>query len=231
MFGLARTMGPEAEDDPSLLHPLFSRLPPLVADTPGDEDALGPGSADLGQNAGQQGGTYDDERNPYDPIPISRIFQITDDLLARHPWDGPIIRGKEIMGPGSVVYTYENEHLVKEDKWDLQVAERMANKEVILPGATMPDEQEEEEPPKRTPRRRPLKRRQQKQVAVALGVVVVGVGIALYGWRAGGSKAGWTGWWAAVMRSWVGRRTWERGQGVLGRVEDMLMRRVRGIMS
>ena len=226
MFELARAMGPEAEEDPSLLHPLFSRLPPLVADTP--EDA--PSATDR-EPTGGQGGRYDDEQNPYDPIPISRIFHITDDLLARYPWDGPVIRGKDIMGPGSVVNTYENEHLVGEGRWSLIEGEGMTNKEVILPGATIPDEPEEEEPPKRAAKRRPLKRRQQRQVAFALGVVVVGVGIAVYGWRAGGNKAGWAGWWAAIVRSWAGRRAWDRGLGVLGGVEDVLSRRVRGIMS
>lgn len=228
MFELARAMGSEAEDDPSLLHPLFSRLPPLVADTPAS-DAPTPSK----EGADELGARYEDERNPYDPIPISRIFHIADDLLARYPWDGPVIRGREIMGPGSVVNTYVNEHLVPEGRWDLREAECMTDMEVILPGGTMPDQAEEEGPPRKraTRRTRPMRRRQQKQVALALGVVVVGVGIAVYGWRAGGSKAGWGGWWAAVVRSWMGRQNWERGQGVLGRMEDMLLRRARGILG
>lgn len=212
MFRLAKELGSEAADDPSLLHPLFSRLPPLYPDTP---DHPGPPpSVKVETNR-------EDEENPYDPIPLSKIFGIADDLLARYPWDGPVIRGREVLGPASVALTFDREfHLgsvdVAEEAWTLRHAEKMAEGEMVLPGACEPDEEEEEEPaPVKKPIRRRKPKRDRRGTVLAIGVVVVGIGIAMYGVRAGGVKADWAGWWAIVLRSWVDKRGWgEYGQNL-----------------
>ena len=194
MFTLAKTLGSEAREDPSLLHPLFARLPPLYPDTP---DLPDPPTDAVKEKLDPS----DDEPNPYDPIPLSRIFRMTDDLLARYPLDGPLIRGGEIMGPHSVVCTYDAEPT---ESLPLCDAQKLVESEVILPGATEPDE--EPAPPPIKHFRRP---RSKIGTVMAVGVVVLGVGIAMYGLRAD-SRSGWRGWWAAVVGSWVRSRRWVR---------------------
>lgn len=202
MLKLVREMGQEAMDDPSILHPLFARLPPLVADDP-DTQTLG--AMELGEK-GIVGGNDMDEPNPYEPIALSTIFRIADDLLARYPWDGPIIKGKEILGDASSVMTYPRE---LESDWTLKLAETLVNGEVIKPGADMLDEEEEEDPlPIRKARSRKLRVRIPRNKAgtlLAVGVVLFGVGIAVYGARSGGPRSNWARWWSVVLRDWVSR--------------------------
>jgi len=203
MFKLAKKLGPEAIDDPSLLHPLFSRLPPLFPDTP-DNPAPpatggGLGNIDIAN--------LDEDANPYEPIALSQIFAVADNLMLRFPWDGPVIRGREILGNGSVVSTYEQE--AAED-WSLHEAVRRIDNEIVIPGAAAMDEEEEEEevplPPRR---RRPTwtirMPRNRIGTAVAVSIVFVGIGIAVFGVRAGGSRADWARWWAMVIRGWASK--------------------------
>ena len=198
MLRLVREMGQEAMDDPTILHPLFARLPPLVADIPDATKPLNEKEEEFEEN-----NLYDDP-NPYEPILLSTIFRITDDLLARYPWDGPGIRGQEILGEASSVYTYPRE---TEDGWSLHLAESKINGEVIKPGADMLDEEEEEEEPPAPIRKRTRIRIPRNQVGtlVAFSVVLVGMGIAIYGARSGGPRSNWARWWSVVVRDWVGR--------------------------
>ncbi|ORX39039.1 hypothetical protein BD324DRAFT_618319 [Kockovaella imperatae] len=185
MFALAEKLGAEGLEDPSLLHPLFARLPPLYPDTLEHPNPPVKGEA---EKAGLD--MLHEEANPYDPIPLSRIFDMTDDLLARYPWDGPKIRGHEIMGPQSVVRTYAIEGT---DELDLSVAQTWVESQVVLPGATEPDEEQPLLPPRR---RSPLG----LGTALAAGVLVLGIGIAVY--SASGERSGWRRWWMGTLVSW-----------------------------
>jgi hypothetical protein len=201
MLRLVREMGQEAMDDPSILHPLFARLPPLVADDP----ATSSQSIETGEKA-DVGGWDVDDPNPYEPIALSTIFRIADDLLARYPWDGPLIKGEEILGEASSVMTYPRE---LDSDWNLKLAEQLVNGQVIKPGADMLDEEEEEESiPKKIPRSRRLRirvPRNKVSTLLAVGVVLFGVGIAVYGARSGGPRSNWARWWNLVVRDWVSR--------------------------
>lgn len=199
MFRMAKALGSEGERDPSLLHPLFARLPPLYADTPvaPQPDVVSSRHAD-------------DDPNPYEPIPLSLIFTLTDKLMAQYPWDEAPIRGDEIMGEGSVVYSYEREMAARKDSesdWTLETAVQLVDKEVVKPGSGEADEDEEEEPSLPVTKRlrwRIRVPRDKAGTAVAVGIVLVGVGIAVYSTRAGGSRSDWRRWWAAVIHEWVG---------------------------
>jgi hypothetical protein len=196
MFKMAKALGSEGERDPSLLHPLFARLPPLYADTP---DAPVP-ELPPSQRA-------DDEPNPYEPIALSLIFALTDKLMVQYPWDEAPIKGDEIMGEGSVVYSYEGEIAARKDpesSWTLDVAAQLVDKEVVKPGSGEADEDEEPSLPViKRPRWRIRVPRDKTGTAVAVGMVLVGVGIAVYSTRAGGSHSDWRRWWAAVIDEWV----------------------------
>jgi hypothetical protein len=211
MLRLVKEMGQEAMDDPSILHPLFARLPPLVADDPDTISISLDGEKEVDT---KQGNEYDDP-NPYEPILLSTIFRITDDLLARYPYDGPLIRGEEILGEGSSVNTFSRE---LDDDWTLRLAESQINGEVIKPGADMLDEEEEEEVPR--PIRKPRIRvpRNKLGTVVAISVVLVGMGIAVYGARSGGPRSNWARWWSVVVRDWMSRSYTGVGsvRGILG---------------
>jgi hypothetical protein len=211
MLELARKLGPEAFDDPSLLHPLFSRLPPLFPDTP-DRGTSSNDTASAAQRSG-------DDPNPYDPIALSGLFQLADQLMAEHPWDGPDIRGADIMGEGSVVASYSLEMAARAPGdetssagWTIDDALELVDKGVVRPGvATMDDEEDQEDSlhskrPVRQRRRWLLRLGQNKGgTALALGVVLIGIGMALFGLRAGGVQASWARWWALVLNRKLGR--------------------------
>jgi hypothetical protein len=206
MLRLAKALGPEAAEDPSLLHPLFSRLPPLWPDTP-DSPALDLHATPMSLEA---------EANPYNPIPLSDLFQLTDKLMAQFPWDSPEIRANDIMGEGSVVYTYELETApytrdgVEPHRWGIPEALAMVDKNVVRPGAGMMDDEEEEAEqvsPLRKPPRQPRSRQRwlirlgshKFGTAIALGVVLLGIGMAISSGRAGGTHASWSRWWCVVF--------------------------------
>jgi hypothetical protein len=197
MMRLVKEMGQEAMDDPSILHPLFARLPPLVADDPETTSAsLGEKDVKTEPNNGH------DDPNPYDPILLSTIFRITDDLLARYPYDGPLIRGEEILGGASSVNTFSRE---MDEDWTLKLAESQINGEVIKPGADMLDEEEEEEAPKAIRKPRIRVPRNKIGTVVAISVVLVGMGIAVYGAKSGGPRSNWARWWSVVVRDWMSK--------------------------
>jgi hypothetical protein len=211
MLMLVKEMGQEAMDDPSILHPLFARLPPLVADDPDTTPTSLDGEKEVDT---KQGHGYDDP-NPYDPISLSTIFRITDDLLARYPYDGPLIRGEEILGEASSVNTFSRE---LGDDWTLGLAESQITGEVIKPGADMLDEEEEEEAPKAIRKPRIRVPRNKIGTLVAISVVLVGMGIAVYGARSGGPRSNWARWWSVVVRDWMSKSYTGVGsvRGILG---------------
>lgn len=199
MLRLVKETGQEAMDDPSVLHPLFARLPPLIADDPDTT------SASMGEKqVNTEGANGYDDPNPYEPIMLSTIFRITDDLLARYPWDGPLIRGTEILGEASSVNTFSRE---MNDSWTLKEAESLINGEVIKPGADMLDEEEDEKELPIPARKRTSIRIPRNKIGtlVAISVVLVGMGIAVYGARSGGPRSNWARWWSVVVRDWVSR--------------------------
>jgi len=211
MLRLVKEMGQEAMDDPSILHPLFARLPPLLADEP-DTVSISPnGEKDVNTKQGNE----NDDTNPYDSIPLSTIFRITDDLLARYPYDGPLIRGEEILGEASSVATFSRE---MDDDWTLRLAESQINGAVIKPGADMLDEEEEEEAPKAIKKPRIRVPRNELGTVVAISVVLVGMGIAVYGARSGGPRSNWARWWSVVVGDWMSKSYTGVGsvRGILG---------------
>ena len=196
MLQLAQNLRAEIRDDPSSLHPLFARLPPLHPDTP--EGCLPLSITDA-----------DDEMdpNPYDPIPLSQVFNMTDDLLARFPWDGKVIRGKEVMGPASVLYTYDEETPQENaekgtDGLSLETGAGMVNQEVVRSGAAEINDEEVEQPSRLPMSWRSMLRMPPSRIGtvLAVGVVFVGIAIAAFGIRTGGTHRGWAGWWGA---SWL----------------------------
>ncbi|WWC97846.1 hypothetical protein V866_004733 [Kwoniella sp. B9012] len=227
MLQIAHQLGSEYEEDPTLLHPLFVRLPPLYADTPSEPDpppTLTPSPKT----------SYDDfeedSANPYRPIKLSELFQLTDKLMDQYPWDGDVIRGTEIMGEGSVVNTYPKEQM--EEEWSEEEMLRMIDVQVVKPGAgdISDDEELDEEPVKQKRRRLPIRKPRNKiNTLLAFGVVVLGVGIAVYGFKAGGNEASWSRWWSVVIRGWIGKEG--RGlEGVLGRGIGWVKKAVRDVM-
>lgn len=208
MLRLVKEMGQEAIDDPSILHPLFSRLPPLLADTPIVEDSTRQQEKEMEAKRAER--SLDDV-NPYSPITLSSIFAVADDLMARFPWDGPAIRGREVFAEASSVITYSLEST--DPAWSLHRAGALAHGEVVRPGAGFMDDDSEEEDENATPapiRRRPRSRlripRDKVGTLVAVGIVLVGIGIAVYGSRSGGPRSNWAKWWSTVLRDVASRR-------------------------
>lgn len=222
MLRLAAALGPEARADPSLLHPLFARLPPLYPDTP---DAPAPPAIDAADAADDDS----DNANPYTPIALSTVFLLADKLQAKYPWDGARIRGLEVMGPGSVTQTYGQD--AKAEKGiSLEAAATHIDKDVILPGGDTLEDEEEATPPRwpvslpqlpKLPLRVPPNR---IGTVIAFGVVVLGIGTALYGWRAGGPRASWAQWWGLVARSWAVRSVGLGHGGLVGGLERLRLR-------
>lgn len=193
MLELAKKLGSEAEDDPSLLHPLFARLPPLYPDTP-----------DLAHPPSGLGGTSDeDDPNAYRPIPLGQLFSLADDLMEKWPWDGEVIRSKEIMGEGSVVCTYELES--RGSRWNLRGALDCIDQDVVKPGAGATDDEVEEVPIRRRPAGRVRVPRNKLGTTVALGMLILGLSMAILGVGAGGPRSDWARWWVMVVRTWGGK--------------------------
>lgn len=109
------------------------------------------------------------------------------------------------MGPGSVMVTYDQEWSEKE--WTPEKALKYVDMEVVQPGAAVMDE--DELVPLPTSRRvtNPALRKVLKKVKpntlVALGVVFLGVGIAVYGVKLEGRSVTWR---RVVVRVWQSAR-------------------------
>nr|XP_031862305.1 uncharacterized protein CI109_002270 [Kwoniella shandongensis]KAA5529377.1 hypothetical protein CI109_002270 [Kwoniella shandongensis] len=209
MSQMAKDLGSEYHEDPSLLHPLFVRLPPLYNDTP-----ISPNPPATGTTC-QADSFVEEDANPYDPIKLSELFKLTDSLMERYPWGGEVIKGKEILGEGSVVCSYDIE--MSNVHWSSQDALALIDVGVVQPGAGMLDDEDEDETPlSLRPTRRRLFLRLPKQklsTILALGVVILGVGMAVYGVKAGGPEAKWGRWWGMVIRGWVGKESGRFGDG------------------
>lgn len=232
MLELVKEMGQEAMDDPSILHPLFARLPPMVADDP-DFDS-GAKARVLGK-VGSNEKTSDEDVNPYEPIHLSAIFSVADDLMARFPWDGLTIRGHEVLGSASSVMTYSSED---DPGWSLGRAEQLVQGVVVKPGAGLIDEDEEDDlKPTPIPKRPRLHLRLPKNRAgtlVAVGIVLVGIGIAVYGARSGGPRSNWARWWTIVLHDVLSRRVMRlthTAQTWLARGSDWAGRALAGLVD
>ncbi|GMK56226.1 hypothetical protein CspeluHIS016_0300660 [Cutaneotrichosporon spelunceum] len=209
MLKLAADLGPEVRLDPSLLHPLFQRLPPLYADTP-EEPKPPPGFHDPKKD----GKSKFDEPNPYTPIPLSGIFQLADRLLAKYPYNGPQVRAYEVLGPGSVVQTYDREIGESESTdekgevdekgtlkgWTLADAEACVDKDVVLPGG---DELDDDEPVAWPDKLGGLARSRRIVTTVTIGVVLLGIGAALYRSTGRYRLAAWWATFASRDVSWA----------------------------
>ncbi|EIW67119.1 hypothetical protein TREMEDRAFT_34074 [Tremella mesenterica DSM 1558] len=193
LLRLVKSLGPEAQSDPSLLHPLFARLPPLYPDTPSHPTPsptlhpLPTSSSTLMSDP--------DAVNPYEPIPLSELFALADKLMLQYPWDGEDIRGREIMGVGSIVSTYDSSISPQPPR----LSPELVNFNVVN---ALPSE-EDDEPPLPVKRRKPKWRihypRDKKGTVLAIGVMLLGIGVAYYGFKAGPST-GWGRWWRVVLR-------------------------------
>ncbi|WWC91328.1 uncharacterized protein L201_006271 [Kwoniella dendrophila CBS 6074] len=209
MLEIAHQLGSEYEEDPTLLHPLFVRLPPLYADTPSHPEAPVE-SSPLPVYTDFQ----DETANPYKAIKLSGLFQLTDTLMTQYPWDGDTIRGKEIMGDGSVVNTYEKEEV--EAEWSSEEMLKMVDVEVVKPGSGgISDDEDEEAEAEAEKEMKSIKRQKRKlqiriprnkvNTALAIGIMFLGIGMAVYGFKAGGNEASWSRWWGYVIRGWIGK--------------------------
>jgi hypothetical protein len=127
------------------------------------------------------------------------VFALADKLMAKYPYDGKKIRAYEVFGSGSTVRTYAKEKAV-DAEWTLADAENAIDKDVILPDGDEPDEEESLVP---APRFAP--RCDRLGTAVAVGVVVVGVGAVLLGWRGSRADPQWIRFWGLVATSWSSR--------------------------
>jgi hypothetical protein len=182
MARLVKQLGPEAQRDPSLLHPLFARLPPLYCDTP---DAPTPPTTAPPPTSPHA------EPNPYTPIALSTVFKLADKLFAKFPPDGPVTRAHEVLGQGSMVRTYSRE---RDEDWGLRDAEAAIDSDVILPGGDEADEDASLVPDCRlSPRRL-----DHLSTAVAVGIVVVGIGAAVLGWQGRHADPQWARFWGMV---------------------------------
>ncbi|WRT68940.1 uncharacterized protein IL334_005922 [Kwoniella shivajii] len=230
MLELARQLGEEYIDDPTLLHPLFVRLPPLYPDTPSNPEPPVPSvPSPITESARKIKEFHDDTPNPYKPIKLSQLFQLTDDLMEQFPWDGEIIKGKEIMGEGSVVYTYSKE---SDETRTPETMLDMIDREVVRPGAgtAIDDDDEEERRPITHRRKSPIRLPRNKvKTILAVGIVVVGIGMAFYGFKAGGNEASWTRWWKFIMMGWIGKEA-KRTEGYLGKLIGYLRKSLKDVL-
>ncbi|KIR52495.1 hypothetical protein I315_05104 [Cryptococcus gattii Ru294] len=200
LFEFAKKLGREYQEDPSLLHPLFVRLPPLYPDTPPSPNPpmsplISPSKLEL----------HDPDVNPYSAIRLSDVFQLADRLMEEYPWDGSLIRGGDIMGPGSVVVTYDQEW--SEEGWTPEKALKYVDVDVVQPGAAVMDEDEPVPSPISRRVTNPdlwkVLKRVKPSTLVALGVVFLGVGMAVYGVKLGGRSVTWR---RVVAGIWQGAR-------------------------
>ncbi|ODN91450.1 hypothetical protein L198_05966 [Cryptococcus wingfieldii CBS 7118] len=205
LLSLISQLPQEYTDDTSLLHPLFSRLPPLHPDTPTSASPTAPKESKKEKLKKTLEWFHDPSLpSPYDPIPLSKVFKLGDELMERLPWDGEAVRGKDVFGPGSVLVSYKEEQ-ADGGHWSAEECLARIDVDVILPGALDPQEEEDEKPRRgrivRQPGFREVLTRIQPSTLVAFGVLALGVGIAFYGVK--GEGRGWRGWWG------LGRAVWE----------------------
>ncbi|WVQ75403.1 hypothetical protein IAR50_005024 [Cryptococcus sp. DSM 104548] len=206
ILSLISLLPQEYTDDPSLLHPLFSRLPPLYPDTPSSSPPIVAKESKRQKLRKMLDWFHDPSLpSPYEPLPLSKVFEFADELMERFAWDGNAIRGREIFGPGSVLLSYEEEQ-ANDERWSVEECLARIDANVILPGALDPSPEEKEEAPRkgrivRTPGFRAVLTRVRPSTLVAFGVLALGLGMAVHGSK--GEGRGWRGWWG------LGRAIWE----------------------
>lgn len=213
--------------------------------------------------------TREEDANPFAPLVLSEVFGLADSLMAKYPLDGPDVRGLEVLGPGSVVRTWEwerrgrpadSDSSAHDVDGDGEVEEKEKEKEetdsdetgseasdgvrtprvqrhpfthahaeacidadVIVPGGDELDDLDEDQPPppivRRVPRHflstlLPAKFRVSNfGTALALGILVVGLGAVMLGWR---RDSAWALWWGHVAQGWIRRGQVGRLLALLG---------------
>lgn len=255
------TLAPETPDEKSYLlgGPILAELEPraeaIITDTLTwtDGELLESVEVDVDTPPAR-----DEEANPFSPLILSEVFQLADSLMAKYPFDGPEVRGLEVLGPGSVVRTFdwerrgrpvdsdapsvdgdaekeEDEESVegsegvrtpraKREPFTHADAEACIDADVIVPGGDELDDLDEDVPPpivKRVPRHflstlLPGKLRvgvSNFGTALALGILVVGIGAMVLGWR---RNSAWALWWGHVARGWIRRSQVGRLLALLG---------------
>lgn len=199
----------------------------------------------------------DEEVNPFTPLVLSEVFRLADELMEKYPFDGEDVRGNEVLGPGSVVRTWDWERrgrpsdsdgvegedaAAEEDEGEESSsdsdgvrtprhrrtpfthtdAEACIDTDVIVPGGDELDDLDEDTPAqtvKRVPRHflstlLPGKFRVSNfGTALALGILVVGLGAVMLGWR---RNSAWALWWGHVAQGWLRRNQVSRLLALLG---------------
>lgn len=217
-----------------------------------------------------------EDANPFAPLVLSDVFALADGLMAKYPWDGPDVRGREVLGPGSCVRTFEWERRGRPATADAAAdapadadgetreretaeepgesdgsedasdgsdgvrtpracrspfthadAEACIDADVIVPGGDEMDDLEEDAPlpppVKRVPRHFlsqlgffPGKFKLSVGnfgAALALGIIVVGLGAVVLGWR---RNTAWAMWWGHIAQGWIRRSQLSRVLALLG---------------
>lgn len=260
------TLAPDTPDEKSSLldGPILAELEPraeaIVTDTLTwtDGELLETMEVDVDTPPARE-----EEANPFSPLILSEVFQLADELMEKYPFDGPEVKGLEVLGPGSVVRTFdwersgrpvdsdapsvdgdaEKAEKAEETDSDSEAssdgvrtprarrepfthadAEACIDADVIVPGGDELDDLDEDVPPpivKRVPRHflstlLPGKLRvgvSNFGTALALGILVVGIGAMVLGWR---RNSAWALWWGHIAQGWIRRSQVGRLLALLG---------------
>lgn len=252
----------KAELDGPILAELEPRAEALITDT------LSASGGELLESVEVELGTpplRDEDANPFAPLVLSDVFRLADSLMEKYPWDGAL-QGLDVLGPGSVVRTFDWERRGRPvDAEDAEAGDESADGEagessedtdtesdsdsegvrtprakrtpfthadaeacidadVIMPGGDELDELDEDAPPpvvKRVPRHflsqilpgKLAYRVSNFGTALALGILVVGIGAVVLGWR---RNSAWALWWGHVAQGWLRRSQLSRFLALLG---------------
>ncbi len=164
------------------MHSHLSALPPLIAD---EADAASVPAPMPAATLSKRDYVDPDSPNPHDPIVLSELFKLTSTLYDRFPLDHPLIKAEEIFGPDSVVNTYERVDPATEKVHSLslaaagQLVDDGLGKARVLAEPQPVDSDDEDEDAKPVSKR-PSPTPNRLGTAIAMGVLCVGIGIAVY---------------------------------------------------
>lgn len=239
---LITTLAPYLSSDPGLLHTTLSSLPPFLVSSSLNQSPTSPSPPPPTTPTAP---TSDDDSSPsspdHPPLPLPDLFALTTRLLAAHPPFDPTSKGglgvEQVMGPRSVVFTYEEEWTAKADS-DAEAApsERVEEAErvvgslgemVNLEYVEEIDSEDEVEESEKGEKRKGIVRKATTEarrelvtgvpnwaLGVAVLVVVGAVGVGVWGGGgAGKGSRGWRGWVEGFTPPALGVWEWFEGVG------------------